>query len=122
MKRFVIVLVVLLGAIANLNAQEKSEAKTKTEWTVSQTVEIPAGTTINEGTTKNGNPKYWIEIPEVGKVTVSEGSAVKFKEGIIKLELVKWTNSAGKIKYSVRQLGGKTKKTTPDVNLADLKF
>lgn len=121
MKHFLFI-VALMGAIINLNAQEKSEAKTKTEWTVSQTVEIPAGTTINEGTTKNGNPKYWIEIPEIGKVTVSAGSAEKFKEGTIKLELVKWTNSVGKIKYSTRQLGGRSKKTTPDVNLTDLKF
>lgn len=114
--KHIIFIIVLLGASLNLNAQKKSD------WTVAQTVEIPAGTTIYSGTTKNGNPKYWIEIPEIGKVTVSEGSAVKFKEGTIKLELVKWTNGAGKIKYSIRQLGGRTKKATPDVNLADLKF
>lgn len=117
MKHFILILVMLFGAIVISNAQEKSEQKSK--WTVAQTVQLTEKTVIHDGVTKSGNPKYWIEIPEVGKVTVSNGSAVKFKEGTVKLELVKWVDPDGNVKYSVRQCG-KTKTKTKNVNLEDL--
>lgn len=116
MRKFIIALIVGLMSVVGLSARENSP------WREVQTVVIPQSVQIHTGVTKSGNPKAWIELPEVGKVTVSPTSAEKFKSGEVKLELVKWYRDDTKAyKYSVRQVkGSKTsvKSASKDVNLS----
>lgn len=119
MKRFIlIVLAVLLGSIS-MQGQSTKQTK-ESGWMEIQKVEIPSGTTIYEGLTKNGNPKYWIEVQGMN-VSVSAGSAVKFKEGQVKLELVKWQHKdTGKIKYSTRQIKSGASKEVKNIDLSKI--
>ena len=114
MKRFIVA--ILCGALLALNLS----AKGNSNWVVEQTTIIPQSVTINEGTTRSGNPKCWIVIEDM-KVNVSPSNADKFKKGEIKLELVKWRNSeTNKVKYSTRQVGGRKSSSTKDLNLDNL--
>lgn len=75
----------------------------KSEWIEQTVVEIPYTVEINEGVTRNGNPKYWIEI-ENTNVVVSEGNYKKFINKEVKLVLVEWYNpTTDKYKYTTRQ-------------------
>ena len=118
MKKFIVALIIGLMSAVGLSARENSL------WREVQTVVIPQSVQIHTGVTKSGNPKAWIELPEVGKVTVSPTSAEKFKAGDVQLELVKWYRDDTKAyKYSVRQVkGSKTpsKSASKDVNLMGL--
>lgn len=101
MKKFILVLIVGLVSSMGLIARENSP------WREVQVVEIPQSVTIYTGVTKSGNPKAWIDLPEIGKVPVSPKSAEKFKSGLVKLELVKWYNdNTKKYRYSTRQVKG----------------
>lgn len=118
MKRFIFALIVGLCAVCVASAQEN---KKHSDWEEVQTVVIPAGQTLNEGVTKSGNPKYWFEFAEIGKVSVSPSSAEKYKEGSVSLILVKWYNKVtDKYRYSVRQNGGREKKEVKNVDLGGL--
>ena len=80
------------------SAQEK-----KSEWQEVTTIEIPNDVEIHTGVTKNGNPKYWIEVQGI-KVTISEGNYNKFINKEIDLVLVEWYNATtDKYKYTTRQ-------------------
>ena len=106
MKKFIVMLIAGLMSIVGLSARENSP------WREIQCVEIPAGTTINHGTTSKGNPKAWIELDGV-KVSVSPKNAEKFEAGQVKLELVKWYNdSTKKYRYSTRQVKSATPSST----------
>lgn len=100
-----------------INAQEKKESS----WVEIQTVEIPTGQNIYQGLTKNGNPKYWFDFGDL-EVTVSEGNAKHYLAGTKTLVLVKWQNSKGKYKYTVRQKkqDGEIKKNHQNINLDTL--
>lgn len=101
MKKFVFALILGLMSVVGLSARENSP------WREIQTVVIPNTVEVHFGTTKSGNPKAWIELPEVGNVSVSPKSAEKFKAGEVKLELVKWYNdTTKKYRYSTRQVKG----------------
>ena len=101
MKKFVVMLVVGLISIVGLCAPKNSP------WREIQTVEIPSSVEVHFGTTKSGNTKAWIELEEIGNVSVSPKSAEKFKAGKVKLELVKWYNDiTKKYRYSTRQIKG----------------
>lgn len=115
MKKILVILAVVVCGINTMVAQEKKESP----WKEVQVVEIPAGQTIHEGITKNGNPKFWFEFGEI-KVNVSPGSAAKYKANTTTLLLVKWQHSeTGKYKYSTRQKSA-AKKSTPNVDLTNL--
>jgi hypothetical protein len=80
-----------------------AQDKTKSEWVEKTTVEIPYSVEINVGTTKSGNPKYWIDIEDMS-ISVSEGNYKKFINKEIVLVLVEWYNpTTGKYKYTTRQ-------------------
>jgi hypothetical protein len=80
-----------------------AQNKTKTDWIEHNTVEIPYSVEINKGVTKNGNPKYWIDIKGVS-VLVSEGNYKKFINKEVVLLLVEWYNpTTDKYKYTTRQ-------------------
>lgn len=80
-----------------------AQTTAKSEWIEQTTVEIPYDVEINTGVTKNGNPKYWIDIEDVN-VTVSPGNYEKFIKKEIVLVLVEWYNpTTGKYKYTTRQ-------------------
>lgn len=113
MKKLAIALIVGLMSVVGLSARENSP------WREIQTVEIPAGTTINHGTTRGGNPKAWIVIDGNVNVSVSPKSAEKFEAGEVRLELVKWQNTETKAyKYSTRQIkGSSTKKESKNIDL-----
>lgn len=114
MKKMIVIAVALLSVVNVVCAQQK-----ESPWKEIQVVEIPAGQTVHEGVTKNGNPKYWFEFGEI-KVNVSPGSAAKYKANQVTLLLVKWQHSeTGKFKYSTRQKSA-AKQSTPDVNLNTL--
>lgn len=115
-KIFAIVVVAMATMVSgiNSNAQEKKESP----WVEVQQVDIPAGQTVHEGVTKSGNPKYWFEFTSIGKVTVSPGSAAKYKSGEVTLILVKWQHKEkGTFKYSIRQKN-RAGKVIPDVDLS----
>ena len=116
MKKILVIAVVALMSVVNtVVAQQKQDSP----WKEVQVVEIPAGQTIHEGVTKNGNPKFWFEFGEI-KVNVSPGSATKYKANQVTLLLVKWQHSeTGKYKYSCRQKSV-AKKSTPNVDLNNL--
>jgi hypothetical protein len=119
MKKIFAIMVVAMATVFSCvtsNAQEKKESP----WVEVQQVDIPAGQTIYEGVTKSGNPKYWMEFDSIGKITVSPGSAVKYKEDIVTLVLVKWQHKEnGSYKYSIRQKKGATK-VTPNIDVTTL--
>lgn len=101
MKKFIAIIIVAMSTVFTINAQE-TETK-KSEWVEQTTVEIPYTVEINEGVTKNGNPKYWIDIEDIS-VPVSEGNYKKFINKEIVLVLVEWYNpTTGKYKYTTRQ-------------------
>lgn len=118
MKKIFAIVVVAIAAMVsgiNSNAQEKNDSP----WVEVQQVDIPAGQTIYDGVTKSGNPKYWMEFESIGKITVSPGSAIKYKEGTVTLVLVKWQHKEnGTYKYSIRQK--KVSKVTPNVDLNNM--
>lgn len=117
-KIFAIVVVAMATVFSGVtsNAQEKKESP----WVEIQQVDIPAGQTVYEGITKSGNPKYWMEFPNIGKLTVSPGSAVKYKNGEVTLVLVKWQHKENNsYKYSIRQKKGATK-VTPNIDITAL--
>lgn len=114
MKKFIVLLIVGLISSVGLCAPKNSP------WREVQCVEIPAGTTINHGTTSKGNPKAWIEIEGV-KVSVSPSNAQKFEAGQVKLELVKWYNdTTKKYKYSTRQVKSGTSSSTSGEKNVDI--
>lgn len=117
MKKIFAIMVVAMATMVsgiNSNAQEKKESP----WVEIQQVDIPAGQDIQEGVTKSGNPKFWFEFANIGKVTVTPGSAAKYKSGEVTLILVKWQHKEkGTFKYSVRQKS-RAGKVTPDVDLS----
>lgn len=114
MKKILVILAVALGINVAV-AQQKEESP----WKEIQVIDIPAGQTIHEGVTKNGNPKFWFEFGDI-KVNVSPSSATKYKAGQVTLVLVKWQNQETlKFRYSTRQKSA-VKKTVPDVDLNNL--
>lgn len=114
MRKILVILAVIMGVNFAV-AQTTKESP----WIEIQVVEIPQGQRIYEGLTKTGNPKYWFEFGEL-KVNVSPGSAIKYKEGVTKLLLVKCQHKdTGKYKYSIRQKE-RVKKNTPNVDLNSL--
>ena len=117
MKKIFAIMVVAMATMVsgiNSNAQEKKESP----WVEVQQVDIPAGQNIQEGVTKSGNPKFWFDFPNIGKVTVSASSAAKYKSGEVTLILVKWQHKEkGTFKYSIRQKN-RAGKVTPDVDLS----
>ena len=118
-KIFAIVVVAVATMVSgiNSNAQEKKESP----WVEIQVVDIPFEAVIHEGVTRNNNPKFWFEFPNIGNVTISEGNAKKFKAREVTIVLVKWENKeTGKFKYSTRQKNGRTAKVTPNVDLNTL--
>lgn len=115
MKKLLVIAVALMSVVNTVVAQQKQESP----WKEIQVVEIPAGQTLYEGITKNGNPKFWFEFGEI-KVTVSPGSAAKYKDNTTTLLLVKWQHQeSGKIKYSTRQKNT-DKKSIPNIDLNTL--
>ena len=115
MKKILVIAVALMSVVNTVVAQQKQDSP----WKEVQVVEIPAGQTIHEGVTKNGNPKFWFEFGEL-KVNVSPGSAAKYKANTTTLLLVKWQHSeTGKYKYSTRQKAA-AKKETPNIDLNNL--
>lgn len=115
MKKIIVIAVALMSVVNTVVAQQKQDSP----WKEVQVVEIPAGQTVHEGVTKNGNPKFWFEFGEI-KVNVSPGSAAKYKTNQVTLLLVKWQHSeTGKYKYSTRQKSA-AKKSTPNVDLTNL--
>ena len=120
MKKIFAIMVVAIATMVssiNSNAQEKKESP----WVEIQQIDIPAGQNIQEGVTKSGNPKFWFDFPNIGKVTVSASNATKYNNGETTLVLVKWENKeTGKFKYSIRQKNGRTTKVTPNVDLTTI--
>lgn len=114
MKKLIILLALALMPVFSFGAS-------KSTWKEMQTVVIPSDTKIYEGVTRGGNPKFWIEVSGIS-VSVSEGNAKKFKSGEVKLELVKWQNEDGKLRYSTRQVSTSTrgKGKTKDIDLVGL--
>lgn len=75
----------------------------KSDWQEVNVVEIPYDVEIHTGITKNGNPKYWIEIQGIN-IIVSENNYNKFINKEVKLVLVEWYNpTTDKYKYTTRQ-------------------
>ena len=95
------------------SAQEK-----KSDWEEVTTIEVPYDIEIVQGVTKNGNPKYYIDIEDT-QIIVSENNYIKFKNKEIVLVIVEWYNpETGKYRYTTRQ---KTKSNiTKKLNIEQL--
>ena len=95
-----------------------AEARENNKWVEQQCIDLPKGILLHEGKTSSGNPKYWFEFDKIGKVTVSPGSAEKYQDGLVTLQLVKWRHEeTGEYKYSIRQKKGSDKKRTLNIDL-----
>lgn len=95
-----------------------AEARENSKWVEQQCIDLPKGILLHEGKTSSGNPKYWFEFDKIGKVTVSPGSAEKYQDGLVTLQLVKWRHKeTGEYKYSIRQKKGSEKKQTLNIDL-----
>ena len=115
MKKILVIAVALMSVVNTVAAQQKQESP----WKEVQVVEIPAGQTLHEGLTKNGNPKYWFDFKGL-QVTVSPSNATKYKTKEVTLVLVKWQHKdTGNYKYSTRQKD-KPKAEPVDINLNNL--
>lgn len=95
------------------SAQEK-----KSDWEEVTTIEVPYDVEIVQGVTKNGNPKYYIDIEDT-QIIVSENNYIKFKNKEIVLVIVEWYNpETNKYRYTTRQ---KTKSNiTKKLNIEQL--
>ena len=103
LKNFVIAMLGVALAIIWYFSIPTTSAQNKSEWVEQTTVEIPYTVEINEGVTKNGNPKYWINIEDIS-VPVSESNYKKFINKEAVLVLVEWYNpTTGNYKYTTRQ-------------------
>lgn len=78
----------------------------------------PASVQIHQGITKNGNPKWWIELPtsdgKIKKVTMTESHATSDRL----LALIERKDEQGKYYYSIKF--AEPKKTTKSSGKADL--
>lgn len=78
----------------------------------------PASVQIHQGITKNGNPKWWIELPtsdgKIKKVTMTESHATSDRL----LALIERKDEQGKHYYSIKF--AEPKKTTKSSGKADL--
>lgn len=85
------------------------------EWREVQTVEIPKGTPVYYMTT-DPKLKFYIKIYDL-KVPVSKTNAIKFANGEIRLELVKWQSVvSGKYRYTTRKLSANSR----DIDLSEV--
>lgn len=115
MKKLLVIAVALMSVVNTVVAQQKQDSP----WKEVQVVDIPSNLPIYQGVTKNGNPKYWFDFKGL-QVTVSPGSAAKYKDNTTTLLLVKWQHQeSGKIKYSTRQKSV-AKNNTPNIDLNKL--
>ena len=106
--------------ISSIEAQPVTLAAPDSPWVVVQAVDLPYTYTILEGTTRTGNPKYWIDFPDIGSITVSATNVAKYRSKQVVLELVKWQNKDTQaFRYSIRQKKG-AKKKVPDIDLSKL--
>lgn len=88
----------------------------ESKWVEMQCIDIPAGATVHESTSKTGNTKYWFEFDLIGKILISPNSAERYKAGEVTLQLVKWYNKETKeYRYSIRQK--KDHKKTKNIDL-----
>jgi hypothetical protein len=107
-------------AISLLCMMAGAQEKTKKVVTDSVTF-MPTEVTIYEGVTKNGNPKWWIELPtESGKpkkVTLSESHVTS--DRLLAL-IERYDETTGKYSYSVKFAEPKAK-VSGKANLSALK-
>lgn len=81
------------------HAQTTKDSK----WIEKATIEVPYDVEIIKGTTKNGNPKYIIDIEDIN-IYVSPSNYEKFMKKEIVLLIVEWYNpETGKYRYTTRQ-------------------
>ena len=133
MKQFMLIALMALVSVISAGAQtseqttKASASATKSaKTTILQTVVVPDGTPIHTGTTRTGNPKFYVTLTFGGEtvdVTVTESLANKYKNGTAKIEIVKRKdNSTGRITYTSRTLGGRQSKPSTDINLSQASF
>ena len=95
------------------SAQEK-----KSDWEEVTTIEVPYDVEIVQGVTRNGNPKYYIDIEDT-QIIVSENNYIKFKNKEIVLVIVEWYNpETNKYRYTTRQK--KQSNITKKLNIDEL--
>ena len=108
----------IISVLFCCSASAIAEARENSKWVEQQCIDLPKGILLHEGKTSSGNPKYWFEFDKIGKVTVSPGSAEKYQDGLVTLQLVKWRHKeTGEYKYSIRQKKGSEKKQTLNIDL-----
>lgn len=101
--KFVGVVIWALMLSMFLSNLECSAQEKKSNWEEVTTIEVPYDIEIIEGVTKNGNPKYYIDIEDT-QIIVSENNYIKFKNKEIILIIVEWYNpKTDKYKYTTRQ-------------------
>lgn len=128
MKQFMLIALMALVSVISAGAQTSEQTtKASAKSTILQTIVVPNGTTIHSGTTRTGNPKYWVTITFNGEskdVTVSESLAKKYQAGTAQIEIVKRKdNTTGRISYSSRTHGGgRTTKSTTNIDLNEASF
>lgn len=113
-KIFLIIVISLLCMMAG--AQEKNRKVVTDSVTF-----MPTEVTIYDGVTKNGNPKWWIEIPtgsgKPKKVTLSESHVTS--DRLLAL-IERYDETTGKYSYSVKFAEPKAK-ASGKANLSALK-
>ena len=127
MKQFMLIALMALVSVISAGAQTSEQTtKASAKTTILQTVVVPDGTPIHTGTTRVGNPKFYVTLTFGGEtvdVTVTESLANKYKNGTAKIEIVKRKdNSTGRITYTSRTLGGRQSKQPTNVDLTKASF
>lgn len=111
-KFFLSIAIVLMSAVAGF-AQNQSKRVVTDSVTF-----MPNQVQIFQGITKNGNPKWWIELPtsdgKIKKVTMTESHATSDRL----LTLIERKDENGKYYYSIKF--AEPKKTTKTSGKADL--
>ena len=82
-------LLLLMTGIAS--AQSRTQDKYEPDWVEVNSIELPRDIQIEEGFTRNGSKKYWIEIEEI-KIYITSSNCEKYKAGEIDLLIVEWYN------------------------------
>lgn len=99
------------------SSAQSTPTQTEKEWVEINIVELPEGIEVFSGITREGNPKYWVEIQGI-KVFLSATNKEHYINGTKTLLLVEWYNKyLDRYKYTIRQ---KNKTITNKIKLEEL--
>ena len=99
------------------SSAQSTPTQTEKEWVETNIIELPEGIEVFSGITREGNPKYWIEIQGI-KVFLSATNKEHYINNTCTILLVEWYNKyTNTYKYTTRQ---KKESKTNKIKLEEL--